>query len=227
MMRCLDEPHLPVPAFSALRAVHEAVLPVFWVCDGSASPHVRLVRAAALRLHTAQENWATLRLFPTSEGEQSTALAALTELQSYLKRAGFERKPHGEVPELSSRLSLDGHSEPLTLNATDVTRTHVPGLLGHYVSGSGAAHSRLWFTGNLVGTVASTAIALVMPLLDISTALADAVCTYSGIESHPYLVKTHQRRIALARRARLIPEDDDPPDYRTFMELNGLLPVRP
>jgi hypothetical protein len=66
--------------------------------------------------------------------------------------------------------------------------------------GSGATHSRNWFTAGLAGSRSQLSIMVMAPLLDFADALVDNVSGYVGLDTQQFHQKTHLRRRILLER---------------------------
>jgi hypothetical protein len=195
-------PHamLPIPALTLARAAQEASILFCYLTDPAVPPSARLARVAALRMHTAQENQKTQRLFGDAvEPELARDAAEGVEgLQRYFIDAGFELRYDKDGRYVTS-LAFDGQRAPVTPKTTELSAQYIPAAHNSWVIGSGATHSRTWLTQGLEGPWRMLVAAIVLPLLDVADALADALCGYVGHDAASLHKSTHLRRIAIYR----------------------------
>jgi hypothetical protein len=191
---------LPIPALTLARAVQEASILFCYLTDPTVPPPMRLARVAALRMHTAQENQKTQRLFGDAVKPELARDAAegVEGLQQYLGDAGFGLRYDKDGRYVTS-LVCDGHRAPVTPKTTELSARYISAAHNSWVIGSGATHSRTWLTQGLEGSWLMLSAAVVLPLLDVADALADALCGYVGRDAASLHRKAHLRRLALLR----------------------------
>ena len=168
--------------------------------DPGVSPEARLARAAALRMHTAQENQKTQGLFgdAVKPGLARNAADAVEGLHAYFNEAGLELRFDKDRRYVTS-LACDGQRAPLTPKTTELSARYIPTAHNSWIIGSwGHALPHLANPG-LEGPRATELVAaVVFPLLDVADALVRALCAYVGHDPAP---RWAQKDSCTARRA--------------------------
>jgi len=111
------------------------------------------------------------------------------------------------------------------MNATDASRRYTPGIHYIWTTGSGATHSRLWFTSGLEGPWDQLVVMIASPLLDMSDALIDNALGYVSLDPTEYHRRTHLRRQALLGRARQL--GDTTQGYADYAAQRDAAPAGP
>lgn len=198
---------LPIPAPTLVRSIHEITLRICWLTDPSLAPEQRLTRAAASTLGSIQSSLQTLEHMPNPPAATlRDKTDAVDDLQTYLSKCGFTLNHAKQNSRFALNLSYGTALANLTLNVTDASRRYMPGSHYMWPVGSGATHSRNWFTAGLAGSRGQLAIMAASPLLDFADALVDNTLGYLGLDPSPFHERTHLRRRALLQRA----ESHDP-----------------
>lgn len=189
---------LPLPAFALARAAQEASVLFCYVVDLNVFPATRLARVAALRMHTAQENRRTLALFGGAASPRQVADATSGDegLRDFFTRAGFELKLDKSGTFVTT-VSYKGNRAPLSPQTTEQSLKYIPLAHNSWVIGSGATHSRTWLSQGLEGPWDLIAAAIVLPLLDVADAVADALGAYVGHNVDKVHQSIHLRRTGL------------------------------
>lgn len=191
---------LPVPSMTLGRAVLESVLYVCWLADPNLAPAQRVARAAAMSLASAQGGHEALAAFPNPpDGEAERAHEGFNGMQRLFEQYGLTVSRRRGT-DYAVSVGCDGESAPLRVNVTAESQRYAPGNHYLWVTGSGATHSRVWFTRGLEGPWADLVVMVVAPLLDVVDALIDNAFGYVGLDPAGVHAKTHLRRTALLTR---------------------------
>ena len=194
---------LPIPAMTLVRSIHESVLTICWLTDPLLAPAERLTRVAALRLTQSQGSHRTIGNFPENlQGDSERVRRAMDDTQRYLNKAGFVLGFGKAGGPYALSVSHGDVATSLKMNATAASRRYTPGIHYIWTTGSGATHSRLWFTSGLEGPWAQLVVMIASPLLDMSDALIDNALGYVSLDPTECHRRTHLRRQALLGRAR-------------------------
>lgn len=191
---------LPIPMMSIVRSVQEGLLEVCWATDPSAAPPLRAARSAALLVRTVQGNVSPLKWFPGSDAKLAEVWEAVKGAQTLLSGLGFEFRFDKAEKLVTSLTYGDGGRAAVKVNITEAATRYMPGSERIWEVGSGATHSRNWFTGGLDGPADSIYIMAVTPIFDFADAVVDSIHGYVGLSTDAFHSKTHFRRVALLRR---------------------------
>lgn len=193
---------LPIPALTLARAVHESVIYICWLADPDLLPAQRVARAAAMTLAASQGGHEALPTFPgQTDAESRRVREGFTGIQGLLEGYGLIINRR-DGTDYASSVVYEGHKAALRINVTEASRRYIPGNHHMWVTGSGAAHSRGWFTRGLEGPWSELVVMVVGPLLDVVDALIDNTHGYVGLDTAPIHTRTHLRRRALLDRVR-------------------------
>ena len=207
---------LPVPMMALVRSVHEALLEVCWSVDPRLTSEQRLARAAAVTLAGAQGNLSPLTDMPNAPPTQVALVnEAVQGMQSYLERYGYTLR-YSKSGSIATSVTYGSSLAPLIINTTDASRKYMPGSHHMWPIGSGATHSRNWFTAGLIGSRSMLAIMVVSPLLDFADAAVDNVHGYVGLPTDDFHRRTHLRRHALLERREGTPAGAATYGYREY-----------
>jgi hypothetical protein len=200
---------LPIPTMTIVRSIHEACLGVCWLADPCLTPEQRTTRAAASTLASIQSSLQTLEQVPNPPPDEVLDKSeAMMGIQDLLTEHGFVLNYGKGVSRYALNVSYGDSLANLKFNVTDAGRKNMPGSRFLWPVGSGATHSRSWFTAGLAGSRSQLAIMATSPLLDIADALADHLLRYVGLDATSFHQRTHLQRRALLQRA----EGNDPRD---------------
>lgn len=191
---------LPIPMMSIVRSVQEGLLEVCWATDPSVASPLRVARSAALFLRTVQGNVSPLKWFPGSDAKLAEVWEAVDGAQTLLSALGFELR-FDKAGKLVTSLTYGvGGRAAVKVNITEAATRYMPGSERIWEVGSGATHSRNWFTGGLDGPEDLLYIMAVTPVFDFADAVVDSIHGYIGLSTEAFHTKTHFRRVALLRR---------------------------
>jgi len=200
---------LPIPTMTIVRSIHEACLGVCWLADPLLTPEQRTTRAAATTLASIQSSLQTLEQVPSPPPNQvRDKTEAMTGMQELLTKHGFVLNYGKGTSRYALNVSYGDSLVNLKFNATDAGKKYMPGSQFLWPVGSGATHSRSWFTAGLAGSRSQLAIMTTSPILDFADALADHLLGYVGLDATLFHQATHLRRRTLLQRA----EGHDPRD---------------
>ncbi|MBN0975107.1 MULTISPECIES: hypothetical protein [unclassified Gordonia (in: high G+C Gram-positive bacteria)] len=192
---------LPIPMLSLGRSIQEALLEVCWAVDPALEPAARTSRWAALLLRTIQGNVGPLSQVPNGTEKLAEVREAMTGMQALLTNAQFDLKFDKKHPEFVSSVAYERSARAaLKINITEAAERYMPGVEYMWTLGSGATHSRNWFTGGLEGPVDVFYIMIVAPLLDFTDAAIDLTHGLVGLSSTNFHNRAHLRRTALFQR---------------------------
>jgi len=189
------------------RAVGEGIMRICYVADPAVTPPQTLLRMAAFELATHEGNFSTMRAFGDREKDELESLRGnITLMHRWLTDSGIARTPARREP-FSTSLSLEGHVENISFNATAAYERYMPASAWSYNLGSGATHSRGWMLPSLVGTIEEDALATPADsaatighiILDVADALARIGAGHAGIAVDAFLRATHLRRNGIVR----------------------------
>lgn len=191
---------LPVPMTALVRSIHEALLEVCWSADPALTSEQRMARAAAVSLAGHQGNLGPLNDIPNSPvAHIAQVKQAVQGTQSYLEQHGYTLR-YNQSGTIATSVTYGSSLAALKTNATDASRRYMPGSHHMWSLGSGATHSRNWFTGGLEGSRSMLAIMAVAPLLDFTDAAVDNIHGYFGLPTSGFHQGAHlRRRVLLAR----------------------------
>lgn len=200
---------LPIPTMTIVRSIHEACLGVCWLADPLLAPEQRTTRAAAATLASVQSSLQTLEQVPNPPPDEVLGKSeAMTGMQDLLTEHGFVLNYGKGMSRYALNVSYGDSLVNLKSNVTDAGRKYMPGSQFLWPVGSGATHSRSWFTVGLAGSRSQLAIMATSPVLDFADALADHLLGYVGLDATTFHQRTHLQRRALLQRA----EGSDPRD---------------
>jgi hypothetical protein len=194
---------LPIPLMSMYRSVMEAALEVCWFVDNEVTSDVRMVRGAAATVRSTQESVKTLLTVPNQPAEELTAKrAAMVGMQQYLQDHGYVLTfGKGALPPYATSVAWGSTKTSMKVSITAAGIKYLPGSHYMWAIGSGATHSRNWFTSGLEGPWETLVIAATAPVLDVSDALSHHLLGYVGLDPAARHRKTHRRRRFLLSRA--------------------------
>ena len=193
---------LPIPALTLARAVHESVIYICWLADPNLPPAQRVARAAAMTLAASQGGHEVLPVFPGQMAAESQRVReGFMGIQRLMEGYGLIINRR-DGTDYGTSVVCEGQKAPLRINATQESRRYIPGNHHMWVTGSGAAHSRGWFTRGLEGPWPELVVMAVAPLLDVVDALIDNTHGYAGLDTAAIHTRTHLRRRALLDRVR-------------------------
>ena len=191
---------LPIPMMALVRSIHEALLEVCWSTDPTLGPEQRISRAAAVSLAGTQGNLGPLNEIPNPPAEHVTRVRkAVQEMQAYLERHGFTLR-YNQTGTLATSVTYGPSLTALKINTTEASLKYMPGSHHMWSIGSGATHSRNWFTAGLEGSRSLLTIAIVSPLLDFVDNALDNLHGYLGLPTADFHRRAHLRRRALLAR---------------------------
>lgn len=197
---------MPLPAMTLGRAIYEAAFNMFWLIQPDVSTEQRIARWAGRLLHDSQEPPNALASFgdiDASKREKEKVIEGRGLGQRLMKSAGVELKLKGGDRSEETRLvSYNGETSLLTPKVADLLARFTPNQQSLWPLFSGAAHSRGWLVEGLEGNAATIWSAVLLPLLDVSDALAIEVCAYFGMDARPMVEKTHLHRRTILSAAR-------------------------
>jgi hypothetical protein len=192
---------LPIPMLSLGRSIQEALLEVCWAVDPALEPAARTSRWAALLLRTIQGNVGPLSQIPNGAEKLVEVREAVTGMHALLDGARFDLRFDKKHPELVASVAYeDSARAALKINITEAAKTYMPGVEYMWTLGSGATHSRNWFTGGLEGPDDLLYIMIVSPLLDFTDAAIDLTHGLVGLPTADFHNRGHLRRTALVQR---------------------------
>lgn len=194
------EKPLPIPMISLVRSVQEALLEVCWATDPTLDSPLRVARSAALFVRTVQGNVSPLKWFPGSDAKLAEVWEAVDGAQTFLSGLGFEFRFENSRQLVTSLTYRDGGRAVIKANITEAATRYMPGSEQMWELGSGATHSRNWFTGGLDGPEDLLYIMAVTPMFDFADAVVDNIHGYVGLSTDDFHARTHFRRISLLQR---------------------------
>ncbi|UOG23829.1 hypothetical protein MTX80_23215 (plasmid) [Gordonia amicalis] len=194
-----EEP-LPIPMLSLVRSIQEALLEVCWATDPSINSPLRVARSAALFLRTVQGNIAPLKWFP-GDAKLAEVWEAVDGAHRLLSDRGFtfQLDKSGKLV-TSLAYGADSGTAAIKVNITKAATRYMTGSEQMWEVGSGATHSRKWFTGGLEGPEDLLYIMAVTPMFDFADAVIDNIHGYVGLSTEDFHTKTHFRRVALLQK---------------------------
>lgn len=192
---------LPIPMTTLVRSIHEAFIGVCWSVDPTLTCEQRMTRSAAGTLASSQGNLGPLRqLQKPPEAHLVQVEQAVQGMQDYLKKHGFKLNYDKQTSKMATSVAYGTSRAALKLNVTEASLRYMPGSHHMWSLGSGATHSRNWFTAGLAGSRSQLTIMVTAPLLDFADALVDNVSDYVGLDTQQFHQKAHlRRRMLLAR----------------------------
>lgn len=191
---------LPIPTMALVRSVHEGLLEVCWSTDPNLSSEQRMARAAAISLAASQGGLGPLEGVPNPPAAQIAQVKqAIRGMQSYLEAHGFTLR-YDRSGRTAMSVTYGASLATLKINTTDASVKYMPGSHHMWPIGSGATHSRNWFTAGLEGSRSLLAIMVVAPLLDFADAALDNIHGYVGLPTVDFHKRAHLRRRALLAR---------------------------
>ena len=191
---------LPIPMMSLVRSVQEALVEVCWATDPNVDSPLRVARSAAMFVRTVQGNVSPLKWFPGSEAKLAEVWEAVEGTQALLAGLGFEFQFDKSGKLVTSLTHGKGGRAAVKVNITEAATRYMPGSERMWEVGSGATHSRNWFTGGLDGPADLLYIMAVAPTFDFADAVVDSIHGYVGLSTDAFHAKTHFRRVALMLR---------------------------
>ncbi|WP_458683739.1 hypothetical protein [Prescottella equi] len=191
---------LPIPMMSLVRSIQEALLEVCWVVDPGLAPELRLARCAAMLLRTVQGNAGPLRQLPNGSTELLEVFEATNKAHDLFSNLGFTLNYDNAHTFVTSVSYKGSRKAALKVNIADAASKYMRGSEHLWTLGSGATHSRNWFTRGLEGPGDLIYIMVTTPLLDFTDAVIDSTHGYVGLPVADFHAKAHFRRVALLRR---------------------------
>lgn len=201
--RALSQPRLLfVPAWTAARAVVEAVLSVAWLMDAEVPSEMRVARAATLLIATPQGTADMHRRLGEDEQRQER-IEALQELVDKLTHSGFEiewaegKRGHRRNDKVAA-VKYGGEEARLRRNFTSLAERYMPVDAHMYGMLSGASHGEPWLLPSLRKGDAATALRAIMtPLFPASDVLTRSICSYFAFDGERYARKRRTRLLAV------------------------------
>lgn len=191
---------LPIPMLSLGRSIQEALLEVCWAVDPVIDPSTRTSRWAALALRTIQGNAGPLSQMPNGAVKLADVRTAMSQMHALLDGEQFDLR-FDKTGEFVTSIAYEGSARAaLKINITDAAAAYMPGSEHMWSLGSGATHSRNWFTGGLEGPNDLLYIMIVAPLLDFADAVIDLTHGFVGLPTADFHNRAHLRRTALFQR---------------------------
>ncbi len=191
---------LPIPMLSLGRSIQEALLEVCWALDPAVDAAVRASRCAALMLRTIQGNVAPLSQIPNGAEKLADVRDAMSQMNTLLAGDQVDLR-FDKSGEFATSVAYEGSARaPLKINITEAATKYMPGSEHMWSLGSGATHSRNWFTGGLEGPTDLFYIMIATPLLDFTDAVIDNTHGLVGLSTAEFHNRAHERRVALLRR---------------------------
>ena len=143
-----------------------------------------------------------MQWFPKAETKLEEVWEAVDGTQKLLTKAGFEFRFDSKTGKLATSLTYgkNGGRAAVKINITEAASLYMPGSEQMWEVGSGATHSRNWFTGGLDGHEDLLYIMAVTPTLDFTDAVIDSIHDYVGLSATEFHRRAHFRRTALLRR---------------------------
>lgn len=202
----VSEQLMPLPAMTLGRAIYEAAFNTFWLIQPDLSTEERIARWAGRLLHDSQELPNALASFggaDAAEREKERVVEGRALGQKLMQQAGIELKLKGGSRSDETRLvTYRGASSGLKPTVTDQVARFTPNQQSLWPLFSGAAHNRGWLVEGLEGDAATIWSSVLVPLLDVSDALAIEVCTYLGMDARRMVERTHLHRRTMLMQAR-------------------------
>ena len=150
-----------------------------------------MARAAAMTLATPQGSHQALVDFPGApDAERVRVTQAMAGSQAYLQECGFVLNFGKAGKPYALNVRFGSSVANVKVNTTDASRRHTPGTHYLWAIGSGATHSRTWFTMGLEGPWDQAVVMITGPLLDIEDALVDSILGYVGMREA--ITKRHE-----------------------------------
>lgn len=197
---------MPLPAMTVGRAIYEACVNTFWLIEPDVTTEQRIARWAGQLIHDSQEPPNALDSFGDAEAskrEKARVVEARALGQKLMRQAGVELKAKGgDKSQETSLVTYLGASSQLKPNVTQFVARFTPNQQSLWPLFSGAAHSRAWLVEGLEGDAATIWSSVLVPLLDVSDALAIEVAAYCGLDARPIVEKTHLHRRTMLAQAR-------------------------
>lgn len=196
-----DGEMLALPAMNCVRAIHDASVRICALTDPGISSQARLARSAADFLAKVQGGIPLLRIFDGmlgDGGDLQRGKDGRDGAVDHFRSIGLEVVVNGNGNAKNVRC---GHElANVDVKSTDLSLKYTPGI--HYAWGlnSGATHSNPWLTHGLSGPWSQMLVSMVLPLLDISDALATNLLGYVGLPGDEVHRSTHTRRLMLTDR---------------------------
>ncbi|MET3642778.1 hypothetical protein ABIC73_004381 [Prescottella equi] len=191
---------LPIPMMSLVRSIQEALLEVCWAVDPGLTPELRLARCAAMVLRTVQGNADPLSQLPNGSDKLLEVIEATNGVHNLLSNLGFTLNYNNSNTFVTSVSCKGSRKAALKVNVTEAASDYMRGSEHLWTIGSGATHSRNWFTKGLDGPGDLIYIMVTTPLLDFTDAVIDCTHGYLGLPVGDFHTKAHFRRVALFRR---------------------------
>ena len=191
---------LPIPMLSLGRSIQEALLEVCWAVDPAINPSARTSRWAALVLRTVQGNAGPLAQIPNGATKLADVRDAMSQMHALLDGEQFDLRFDKAGQFVTSIAYEDSARAALKINITDAATTYMPGSEHMWSLGSGATHSRNWFTVGLEGPNDLFYIMIVAPLLDFTDAAIDLTHGLVGLPTADFHNRAHLRRTTLLQR---------------------------
>lgn len=193
---------LPNPSTALTRSIHEALLTVCWCADPSLSSEQRITRYAVFTLGSVQDNHRAVVQLPGPPPKTvDDVVAGMVGMQDFLQLHGFVLDFNQSRPPYVHTISYGAARTSVKINMTDASARYMPETDYMWSVGSGATHSRNWFTAGLAGSRGQLAIMATAPVLDYCDALVDALDGYVGLDPAEFHRRGHVRRRALLARA--------------------------
>lgn len=197
---------LLLPAWTAARAVMEAVLLTCWLLDADVAPEMRIARAATFLLETPQGN-AAMHKRIGEHAEHEERVRSLRRLVRDFEDCRFEvewSKDRRGLPRSDqvAAVTFRGQKASVRRNMTALAEKYLPVDQHMYGLLSGAAHGEPWLVSNFdAGDTATALRAIIAPLMPASDAYTTAICRYVALDPQPYLRKRRRREMALFQAA--------------------------
>ncbi|WP_156892809.1 hypothetical protein [Corynebacterium sputi] len=175
---------LPIPTLALLRSVQEALLGMYWCAAEGESTEARMGRFAALILGNRRDVIPARKLAPNSAEDHANAENTYLAVQRYLEEVGFTmfRPPNKEK---IRAVEFEGAKTNLEINITETAENMDKLEKFPWMLGSGATHSRSWFTSDLRGTE-SEIYTMYLPVLFTSLRSISAIGKYVGISNDAF-----------------------------------------
>lgn len=191
---------LPIPMLSLCRSIQEALLEVCWALDPAIEPAARTARWAALWLRTVQGSVAPLSQIPNGADKLAEVRDAMSKAHALLAGEHFDLRFDNAGISVTSLAYEGSDRAAVKINITGAATTYMSGSEHMWSLGSGATHSRTWFTGGLEGPADLFYIMIATPLLDFTDAALDCTHGLLGLPTAEFHNRAHVRRIALLQR---------------------------
>lgn len=175
---------LPIPTLALLRSIQEALLEMYWCVAEGESTEARMRRFAALLLGKHRDSIPALELAPDSDRVIDTVKKKYLMAQNYLEIIGFTmfRPPKSEKIQA---VEFEGTKTSLKINITETAESMGDFEKYTWMLGSGAAHSRSWFTTEMHGTSADV-YSMYLPVLFTGLRSISALDKYVGIPNEAF-----------------------------------------